>query len=357
MKKSISIFLAVFLTAVLLTGCLTSGGNTVSVKCVTGLDVTQSNYGLPQQLRMEFDETTGVLTAEAEGIRVEYAFNRNGDLLSMHRYYPDGELWSSYVLTYDEAGKLIREESYGNSRLSAPSSGKKEYTYDDDGILEKTVRYREDWLWEEDFYREDGTLRQRIEHIYGYEEDFRQIFEYAEDGRVLTRRDVRDGKDTGGKEYVYDDHGVLLQVINYANEETRQESVTNMRYDEKGNRIEYSFTDSEGIAKWYRYTYDEDGNMLTRRYSEDPEGFGYAWTYDEEGRVISQSVGYGPAVHWTYDANGRIATYKSGDNVTSYTYTYKTFRLPEALAAAVAEAMDQLALEFVTHPLDYEWDP
>ena len=73
--------------------------------------------------------------------------------------------------------------------------------------------------------------------------------------------------------------------------------------------------------------------------------------------MISQSVGYGPAVHWTYDANGRIATYKSGDNVTSYTYTYKTFRLPEALAAAVAEAMDQLALEFVTHPLDYEWDP
>ena len=86
MKKTISIFLAVFLTAVLLTGCLSGGGNTVSVKCVTGLDVTQSNYGLPQQLRMDFDKKTGVLTAEAEGLRVEYAFNRNGDLLSMHRY-------------------------------------------------------------------------------------------------------------------------------------------------------------------------------------------------------------------------------------------------------------------------------
>lgn len=351
MKKTISIFLAVFLTAVLLTGCLSSGGNTVSVKCVTGLDVTQSNYGLTQQLRMDFDKKTGVLTAEAEGLRVEYAFNGNGELLSMYRYYTYAESWSSYVLTYDEAGKLICEEN----SASGSEGSKKEYFYDGAGKLEKSVRYNGDWLWQEDFYWEDGTLRQRIEHIYGYEEDFRHIFEYAEDGRVLTQRDVRDGKDTGGKEYVYDDHGVLLQVINYANEETRQESVYNILYDEKGNRIEESFTDSEGIAKWYRYTYDEDGNMLTQRYSEDPEGHGNNWTYDEEGRVISQSYGSGPAVYWTYDANGRIATYTSGDNVTSYTYTYKTFRLPEALAAAVAEAMDQLALEFVTRPIVDDW--
>ena len=119
--------MAVFLTAVLLTGCLSSGGNTVSVKCVTGLDVTEPKYGMKKQLRMEFDETTGVLTAEADGVLVEYAFKENGELLSMHRYYPDGELWSSYVLTYDEAGKLIREESYGNSRLSLPASGKKDF--------------------------------------------------------------------------------------------------------------------------------------------------------------------------------------------------------------------------------------
>ena len=82
MKKTIGIFMAVFLTAVLLTGCLSSGGNTVSVKCVTGLDVTEPKYGMKKQLRMEFDETTGVLTAEADGVLVEYAFNRNGDLRS-----------------------------------------------------------------------------------------------------------------------------------------------------------------------------------------------------------------------------------------------------------------------------------
>ena len=113
----------VFLTAVLLTGCLSSGGNTVSVKCVTGLDVTQSNYGLSQQLRMDFDKKTGVLTAEAEVLRAEYAFNGKGELLSMYRYYTYAESWSSYVLTYDEAGKLICEEY----SASGSEGSKKEY--------------------------------------------------------------------------------------------------------------------------------------------------------------------------------------------------------------------------------------
>lgn len=357
MKKSISIFLAVFLTAILLTGCLSSGGNTVRIECVTGVDMTESEFGSAKQWRMEFDETTGVLTAEADGVLVEHAFNRNGDLLSVHRYYPNGELWNSHVYTYDDAGKLIKTESYYDNSPAEPSAGKTEYIYDESGTLEKTVSYRDDWLASETFYRKDGSIAQRINHIYGYEEDFRHIYDYAEDGRVLTRRDVRDGKDTGGEDYVCDDNGVLLQKIAYINEETRMENICTMHYDSKGNRVEYSIVDYQGDSQWYRYTYDEDGNMLTRQYSEDPEGFGYAWTYDEEGRVISQSVGGWPAVHWTYDANGRIATYTSGDSVTTYTYTYKTFRLPEALAAAVAEAVDRLVCGFVQTPVDYEWDP
>lgn len=351
MKKSIALLLSVLLTAVLLTGCLPSA-DTVKASCITGVTMTDTESGKTTELQLVFDTSTGVLTAVFPKGRIEYTFDKNGELLSRYWYYSDGTVRDSVVQTFVD-GKLIQTESYHNDNLSMPSTGKTECFYDESGTLEKTVGYRGDWLSSEVFFRKDGSIAQRISHVYGFGDGAIDIYTYAEDGRILSQKNMRDGKEDSGTDYVYDENGVLLQKISYINEGTRKENICTMHYDSKGNRVEYSIIDYQGNAKWYRYTYDENGNMLTRDYSEDGEGAGYVWTYDKEGRVISQKNGPYDAVHWTYDKEGQIATYRH----YAYTYTYATLRLPKALADAVQEATDSMLHLFVTYPIDREWDP
>jgi YD repeat-containing protein len=334
MKRYLRI-LCLLLCAVLLAGCVPSQSGNRSFSAVSEVQVTRNDNGKTTVSSLHYDTEKNTLTVVDGKRSFVFAFDGNGNLLSRREYL--GEKEQGYTEnTYDEKGRLVSSRSYSagsDIMCVASSSGKREFTYDENGNLTKESSYRDDRLTGELFYRPDGTLSKQIQYPYGFGEGDTDTSVYDEEGKILTLRRIRYGKDDSGVDYIYDDQGRLIKEENY---DGSQKASTMYLYDGQGNLVEKRHIDYSGNQASHLYTYDERGNLLSSRYSPDGEDSGYKWSYDEENRVVTMQTSYSDGwgrKDWTYDKNGLVATRTVGDTVYTYTYKYTDVKVPGSVQA------------------------
>lgn len=273
------------------------------------------------------------------------------------KYSADGRLLQQYRYSYDSRGLLtgmevdmLEFEAGWNEELQvyeyvmSPCDGKIDRkctaSYNAEGYLS---------YWENNrLSDENGTLQMEPgrRHTYQYDEKGRPVFyevEFTDDQGQLCRND--------GDHYEYDAQGKLLRMFRIT-PEGEELDVARMEYDREG-RITSFFLDSDRnyhqsytyedglltrvelsyvqgtettLQHYLTYTYDEQGNFLTRT-QFDPDGTQtwlqtYVHTY-EDGR-LDTTVTNGNTFH--YDANGNITRVDTEDG-GYHAYSYQTLQV------------------------------
>jgi hypothetical protein len=82
-------------------------------------------------------------------------------------------------------------------------------------------------------------------------------------------------------------------------------------FNEQGKKV-YEY--NKGFyGMWYECTYDDNGNVLT--YKDSNDGW-YEYTRDEKGKELTYKNSVGYWAEYTRDENGNELTYKNSDGVT-----------------------------------------
>ena len=92
-------------------------------------------------------------------------------------------------------------------------------------------------------------------------------------------------------------------------------------FDDNGNRLTKTFTDSEGIVTVTSYEYDK-ANRLTK--STEGE-VATVYSYDKAGNLLNKTTGEKTVTH-SYDLLGRLISYTDGETVASYDYYTSNMR-------------------------------
>jgi hypothetical protein len=227
-----------------------------------------TNYFYDDSSRLVRTETD----AEPPDIR-RYSYDEAGNLVELKSDACSGDpaaggscVW--FVYTYDEQGNLLLEQNNGNSPNLV--TGCTEYTYDENGLL-LTFSYYE-WC--------TGDVAEYT------------AFEYELDaaGQVVTETDT-------------DVQGNVTEIIHYTRNAAGQPLVV---------VHETTLTDDYQVT----YTYDEQGNELTRRIlslegeTEGEERLCYVKTYDDCGNTLTMNffqdcnVQVSRTTTWTYTCFG-----------------------------------------------------
>jgi RHS repeat-associated protein len=214
----------------------------------------------------------------------------------------------------DETGYVLLYNYDDNGHLASLSDSNSitqvTYTYDSEGLLQR--KDLANGVYTTYAYDAAG----QVLHLVNHEPDGSALsrFDYAYDDRGLrTSMDTVDGKWT----YQYDDLGQLTGWTDPQNHST------SFVYDALGNRL--SETDNGVITNYTvnnlnqytqvgntTYTYDADGNMVTRT---DPTGT-TTYSYNADNRLVRTQIGTNVWTN-TYDALGnRVATTAQGVSTT-----------------------------------------
>jgi RHS repeat-associated protein len=231
----------------------------------------------------------------------------------------DGLLMSEREYAYSKSGKRIREISKefieGKQRLLLETK----YYYNNRGQLS---------------YQEDpGNTKKYTYDIYGN----RQTFQLSRIGKVNPEINLY---------YIYDDLYHLKQVRKNS---AAGEVLSEYEYDEKGNRkiLRYPQAGMETIYQYndgnrvislenkrqgtiisaWQYSYDVDGNILSKINREGPVPVTISYSYDSLGRLTAEDYSVWKRTLYTYDSySNRIKMMVEGRtkdelvSVTSYEY-------------------------------------
>lgn len=211
--------------------------------------------------------------------RVECTYNANGDELSYAYYYGD-ELGEAYHYTYDEHGKLLTE-TYSDTEIR--------YAYDAEGNILSVETYRDGQRLDSRTYTyRDGKL---VEESY-VSNGYWSVRTYDAHGNVVTVI-AGDEETLPGEETVTNYHntyadGKLVEAKAYQDDVL----VSHRRFDSAGNETLYvSYMDEDG-AESYREEadYDENGRLIRYfcRYDEGWEMCGEnttTYSYGDDGML------------------------------------------------------------------------
>ena len=199
----------------------------------------------------------------------------------------DGADTIAYFYTYDENGNLItrlrqvfRDTAYQNVEIDSMFYDSQNYL-----VLEKSYFWDQDssiWEPDEKYEYEYDESGQKITELYSYWDEIssswqqRELdsFFYENSYLVLTKRYFWDTDQNNwvlneGVTYLYDDQGNLVEYYNWDYDpNTQLIEVTHREkyyYDQNGNLIyDTVFTDGDQYLSNDAFTYDENGNMLSR---------------------------------------------------------------------------------------------
>lgn len=218
----------------------------------------------------------------------EYTYDENGNLLTEVHFYADStdlhlpieptlRQQEAYAYAYDESGRVIREE-----RTYKENKQVWEYLYDDAGLLlEDRYTVGGKTVVTAHVYDEAGRIlrssstKKQVDYTYdeqgnlikkesrtatpeGYTRLEIDTYEYTYDerGNVIKRVEKLSGGKPHVYEFVYDEQGSLLeQTITAQPLNSNNTLVQRERYDEHGNVIERSTTDSDGFKTVTAMTY------------------------------------------------------------------------------------------------------
>ena len=307
--------------------------------------------------------------------------------------YADGDIYSS-VYTYTEWGAEQDYVDYHNDSMIA----ERHTVYDKNRRVVKFEEKGADcYNWVENTYSEKGRKLTAtgsqdgvaFTSAYTYAEDGTYVetrvetevdkkwntqVDYDKSGREIRRYSVLEGAtDTRLDEYTYDKAG--NEVTHYHKWGATEETTTT-EYNKQNKVLSAKTVAQDGTVKeWVRYTYDEDGRVLTCERTEDGTTWQKdAYTYDDEGNTLSEyytdpETGVVRDITYTYNEDGTLKTSEDrgalGSVVTTYGYdeqgnrvqsqsqdgqtgataTYQWFYYPYGVPQALAKAIADLAWE------------
>ena len=287
--------------------------------------------------RYVYNETTGNLDSETNRLDVTttYKYNDVGakiqekfDIYEFN-YFPHGELESVKVsgktkisYSYDDENKLL-SENYANGDSVR-------YEYDDNGNLARQYHNNDTSPYVTYSYNTDNELTQKInydtglKYVYG-ENNSVSVYKISDDTLVQSyTEDVTEANEENGiesKTDVTESHfGDTYSYTTKNNSISYQYGDNSLTYSAKSNDKSQTVSDSVKLngttASESKYSYDENGNVLTKSYGKSTS---IANTYDSKNRITSTAYA-GKTTNYTYDVNSQL-TAVSGDNYSaSYAY-------------------------------------
>lgn len=319
---------------------------------ITAEDYDGSKDGLPTSNtysdsnvghRYFYNETTGNLDSETNRLDVTttYKYNDVGakiqekfDIYEFN-YIPHGELESVKVsgktkvsYFYDDDNKLL-SESYANGDTVRCE-------YDDNGNLARQYHNDDTSPYVTYSYNTDNELTKKsnydsdIKYIYG-DDNSVEVYRLSDDTLVQSyTEDVTEADEDNGieaKTDVTESHfGDTYSYTTKNNSISYQYGNNSLAYSAKSDDKSQTVSDSVELngttAVESKYSYDENGNVLTKSYGENTS---IANTYDSKDRITSTAYA-GKTTNYTYDSNGQLVsanddtyTYDNRGNITSKT--------------------------------------
>ncbi|WP_394921449.1 RHS repeat-associated core domain-containing protein [uncultured Robinsoniella sp.] len=225
----------------------------------------------------------------------EYMYDHTGAVLSMKISNSSGNLRHTKN-TYDLLGRLTSVSENGKLKAS--------YTYDKVSRL-LTTKY-ENGITETNVYNDAGLPKSVVNKDISGKIISEYKYIYAVDGNQLSKTDAG-----GTTSYQYDG---LNRLTEETHTNTGEVETTSYKYDENGNRTRMEKRTGNGL-KWEEYTYDQLDRILTK---STPDGI-TAYTYDRNGNQLTKSEDEKEEIQ-TYDALNRLISWTDGSKMAEYTY-------------------------------------
>ena len=305
-------------------------GNVWKVTDAYGNIVEENTYDAINQL-IQVKDATGSIAA--------YSYDKSANVTKVTTAAGSGQE-RSYVYSYDQMGRLLSsiDPANGNSAytynsagqvtsVTDPMGGVTGYTYD---TLQRLTAVVSPIQTKTEYtYNAQGLLAKETNARA-------QDTEYSYDalGRITEMKD-----DIGTIRYTYDENGNVLTV-----------SETQGLFDTKEIKRTYdcmnrvtSYTDYNGNT--IAYGYDELGNRISLTY---PGGEIVRYSYDKNGKLLSVTDPDGAVTRYAYDKNGRMSKVTRPDG-SEESFTYNT-------AGQLTEQVDEAADGSVIHHYTYTYD-
>ena len=286
--------------------------------------------------RYVYNETTGNLDSETNRLDVTttYKYNDVGakiqekfDIYEFN-YIPHGELESVKVsgktkvsYSYNDENKLL-SESYANGDTVR-------YEYDDNGNLARQYHNDDTSPYVTYSYNTNNELTQKInsdtglKYVYG-ENNSVSVYKISDNTLVQSyTEDVSEANEENGieaKTDVTESHfgtsyssvvkDKSIEYTNAPNTVLYSYTTTGTDDSEKINASSVKYNGSTSLSS--SYSYDDNGNVLTKSYGENTT---VTNTYDSKDRITSTTYA-GKTTNYTYDSNSQLVS--TNDN----TYTY-----------------------------------
>lgn len=209
-----------------------------------------------------------------------------------------------YEYTYDEENRLTKEVcTFSDGRVNLYH-----YSYDGQGNLIKKIDSYGDGSERvrEYQYNSFGKITKESEKYtaddFVYETSYYRTYD-AKGNLVKEEQTHNDGK-TSGFAYIYDNNGNLLKRIHttYIGAQYTYECA----YDVNGNLIREVYIDSDGNKEIYDAVYDADGNLIEGGYTaKASEREIYRTASYEDGKLI-KDVYTDSVIDYTYDSSGNL---------------------------------------------------
>jgi len=262
-------------------------------------------------------EVKSVTNDKGDGTNYEYDYDR------VKQEYYASILTSGGVQTeryFDKDGKITKELINGNLNRQITYDGRTRIIKDRAGY--ETIKKFDEWDNLISIKNPDGTTR-----TYAYDSASGDLLEEKNERGVITKYEYDDqGKGNRVKmiealgtelerttRYTYDEQGNMVSMILPGDDEIGTAEIK-MDYDEYGRMVKY--TDAEGHVT--EYGYDEFGNKATKK---DARGNVWGYGYDVKGRLVSETDPLDHVTRYEYDAVGnRVAVVNAKGKRTEYKY-------------------------------------
>ena len=222
---------------------------------------------------------------------------------------------------YDEDYNLT-SEVYANGQSIR-------YEYDDNGNLIKQYHNDDTTLYVTYSYNTDNELTEKINTDTGlkyvYDGDNVEVYKISDNTLVQyytqTKTEADEENSVEAKTDVTETHfGSTYSYTTKNNSISYQYGNNSLAYSAKSNDKSQTVSDSVKLngttASESKYSYDENGNVLTKSYGKSTS---IANTYDSKNRITSTAYA-GKTTNYTYDVNSQLTAVSGTNYSASYAY-------------------------------------
>lgn len=220
---------------------------------------------------------------------------------------------------YDSNGHLLSETSYKYENDEWTYCWKDEHTYDDKGneaSFSSFIYENDEWVKMHEHIYINGERKDTLE-TYDYD---KYEYTYDENGNTLTRKvwELVDNEWVKTLDSIFINGEEKINYVIY---------FTNPVIDPEGNFLDYSYRDGYKIHSKHEYTYDENGNILTKLVSKfiDNEwrySYKYQYTYDDKGNNAAIITFHYENKEWSYYEKREFTYDSNGNELSSVHYIW-----------------------------------